>query len=259
MENVLTIAGSDSLAGGGLQADLKTFEEFNVFGVSAITSVANIFPDDLRINVLNSNLVKEQLDSIFPQIPLNAVKAGLLGTVDNLNIVANELKKHQIPVVVDPVLAFKEGTSDNDPEYVEAVEKVLLPLATVTTPNISEAEQLSGVEITSNSDIELAAAKIQQFGVRNVLIKNGSQTGDDFLLTGENSQWIKGKKINSTTTNGAGCTLSAAITALLAKDKSILESITIAKSFVHDAIESGVPIGKNSGSVWQGATRLRGN
>ncbi|MFD1470900.1 bifunctional hydroxymethylpyrimidine kinase/phosphomethylpyrimidine kinase [Companilactobacillus mishanensis] len=259
MENVLTIAGSDSLAGGGLQADLKTFEEFNVFGLSVITSVANIFPDDLKINVLSPKLLHEQLDSVTSQVKIAACKTGLLGSVENIQLVAEIINECQIPVVVDPVLAFKEGTSDNDPDYLEAMKNDLLPLATITTPNISEAEQLSGISISSKEDIQLAATKIQQLGVLNVLIKDGRETGDDYLLTGIEQHWISSEKLISNTTNGAGCTLSAAITALLSQNKTILESVTIAKKFVHDAIELGVLIDTNSGSVWQGATRKKGN
>jgi pyridoxine kinase len=258
MENVLTIAGSDSLAGGGLQADLKAFEEFNTFGLSVITSIADIFPNDLQITTLSADIVERQLDSIFSQMRPSTIKTGLLGSLENLEVVVKYLQDFEGKIIVDPVLAFKEGSSENDAEYVQAVKEQLLPLATIVTPNVSEAEKLSGLEINKSTDLMEVAKTIQGFGCSNVLIKYGRENGNDFLLTENGSRLFEAHKLDSKTINGAGCTLSASIAALLAHGKSVEDAVQGAKSFVYDAIELGVLTGTNTGSVWQGATRYKG-
>lgn len=258
MQNVLTIAGSDSLAGGGLQADLKTFEELNVFGVSVITSIANIFPDDLVINTIKPELIDAQLSSILDQMPIKYAKTGLLGTVEILDLVVENLQKQPMKLVVDPVLVFKEGITSNQAEYLQAVREKLLPIAFLTTPNLSEAEQLSGMKITTKDDLVAAAKRIQELGCPNVVIKGGNRLDGnvavDYLLNEKQGYFLNSEKLNTTITNGAGCTFSAAITALLAQNKSVSDSVKIAKKFVYSAIQYGVAIG-DSGSVWQGATR----
>jgi pyridoxine kinase len=258
MQNVLTIAGSDSLAGGGLQADLKTFEELNVFGLSATTSIANIFPDDVSIKVLDPELVKEQLDSVLTQVPIAYAKTGLLGSVAMIELVKQELEENNLPLVVDPVLVFKEGETAEEVDYLAAMKNDLLPLASVTTPNLTEAEQLSGLKIESIGQLPQAAQRIQDLGCPNVIIKGGSRLSGneavDYLLTEKQGYWFRNNKIDTAITNGAGCTFSAAITAFLAQEKSVVDAVKMAKEFVRLAIIHGVTIG-DSGSVWQGATR----
>ena len=259
MQNVLTIAGSDSLAGGGIQADLKTFEELDVFGLSATTSIANIFPHEVSIHNLTPEILAEQLDSIFGQVKTTAAKTGLVGSVKMIEVVAEQLKKHPTTLVVDPVFFLKEGQMDSKNDYVEATIQQLLPLATITTPNLLEAQALSGVTISEVEDLPIAAKKIQALGCSNVVIKGGSRLSGneavDYLLTPDGEFWFKTPKIPNATINGAGCTFSAAITAFLAREYPVEKAVQAAKFFVQDAILQGVKIGKNSGSVYQGASR----
>lgn len=254
MNNVLTIAGSDSLAGGGLQADLKTFEEFDLFGVSAITSIASIFKDNVQIETLDEHLLEVQLDSIITQMKLSAIKIGLVGDVDNIQLISDKLNDLTAPVILDPVLVFKEGSTDCDKSYLQAVKK-LLPKAFVTTPNLTEAEKLSGIQINSLEDMKQAARIIQGQGCPNVVIKGGSrlsgQGAIDYLLMTDSDRVFKNPKVNISTTNGAGCTFSAAVASGLATGNSIEDSVENAKSFVYAAIVHGNPVG----SVWQAAKR----
>lgn len=254
MENVLTIAGSDSLAGGGLQADLKTFEEFNIFGVSAITSIASIFKDSVKIETLDETTLRNQLDSIISQMKLSAIKIGLVGDINNVHLIAETLAENPAPLVLDPVLVFKEGSTDCDKPYLTAV-KELLPKALITTPNLVEAEKLSGVKINSLEDMKKAAQAIQKLGCQNVVIKGGSRLSGakavDYLLTPNSERIFENPKANISMTNGAGCTFSAAVTANIALGQSVETSVEKAKSFVYAAIVHGNSVG----SVWQGASR----
>lgn len=258
MQKVLTIAGSDSLAGGGLQADLKTFEELNVFGLSVTTSIASIFPDQVKIETLEIEMVRKQLQSILSQVEISVAKTGLLGSTELVEEVVDQFKNQTSRLVVDPVLVFKEGAITNNHAYLNALKSKLLPLAFLTTPNLLEAEQLSGMKINSPEEMITAAKIIQDLGCPNVVIKGGSRLvgtqTTDYLLTEEKGYWLHSPKIATSITNGAGCTFSAAITAYLAQGKKVHESVKQAKEFVQMAIINGIAIG-NSGSVYQGAIR----
>ncbi|MFC6274092.1 bifunctional hydroxymethylpyrimidine kinase/phosphomethylpyrimidine kinase [Levilactobacillus tangyuanensis] len=260
MENVLTIAGSDSLAGGGIQADLKTFEELNVFGVSVLTSVASILPSGVSLYQIDSAIIKQQLDSILTQLPVHFAKTGLLGDLPALETVCDELAAHPLKLVVDPVLVFKEGDTQLQSDYLKAMQQRLLPLGFVTTPNLDEAGQLSGLgKITTKAEMVTAAKAIQAFGCPNVVIKGGNRlpgdTAVDYLRYGEQDFWFESPKIHQSTTDGAGCTFSAAITGQLANGRSLPDAVNDAKRFVHLGIEHGVVISPQLGSVWQGASR----
>lgn len=256
MENVLTIAGSDSLAGGGIQADLKTFEELHTFGLSALTSVVSVLPDELKAFQLPAEVMATQLTSVFDQVPIKAVKTGLLGNLTALTLAVKCLRSSQISVVVDPVMVFKEGPLQVTPEYLTALKETLLPLATITTPNLLEAQQLSGLTITNREQMVAAARQIQALGCPNVVIKGGSRLGGsvapDCLLIGDDVTWLEAPIILNAASDGAGCTFSAAITAQLAKGQELLEAVTFAKKFVHAAITHGVAISHDYGSVWPG-------
>lgn len=262
MQNVLTIAGSDSLAGGGLQADLKTFEELDVFGLSAITSVANIFPDKVNITPIAPQVLQQQLDSILSQLPIQAIKTGLIGNVESIDIICQRLKDVAADLVVDPVLVLKEGSMGKKNDYLTKIKKELLSMASLTTPNLTEAEQLSDIKITGISEMRLAAQRIQQLGCPNVVIKGGNrlagETAVDYLLAQDKEFIFKAPKIYSHNTNGAGCTFSAAITAYLALNKPVNQAVELAKDFVHQGIIDGIKISDDSGSVYQGAMRKQG-
>ncbi|MFC6323815.1 bifunctional hydroxymethylpyrimidine kinase/phosphomethylpyrimidine kinase [Companilactobacillus baiquanensis] len=260
MEDILTIAGSDSLAGGGIQADLKTFEELNTFGVSALTSIASIINNEVILNQINSAVILQQLDSILDQLPIHFAKTGLLGDASALRIVCNKLRQYDLKLVVDPVLVFKEGSSQIEADYLEIMKDKLIPLAYVITPNLEEAKRLSGIsQITTKNDLVKAAKIIQTFGCPNVVIKGGARFSDDqaidYLRCGNIDYWFEGPKIDSQAIDGAGCTFSAVITAKLATGQSLPESVNFAKKFVRAGIKSGVKINSQLGSVWQGAYR----
>lgn len=260
MENVLTIAGSDSLAGGGIQADLKTFEELDVFGVSALTRVASIFPGKVNLTQLAPEVVEQQLTSILSQLPVRFVKTGLLGDVATLDLVCDQLRQYPVWLVVDPVLVFKEGGMDLATDYIAALRQRLLPLAYVTTPNLDEAAQLSGLAaITTREQMRTAAQRIQTLGCPNVVVKGGSRLAGavavDYLRYGDEEYWFTEPKIQKKTTDGAGCTFSAAITALLAAGVALPQAVAQAKQFVRAGIDHGVAISEQLGSVWQGASR----
>ncbi|WP_143462167.1 bifunctional hydroxymethylpyrimidine kinase/phosphomethylpyrimidine kinase [Levilactobacillus enshiensis] len=260
MENVLTIAGADSLAGGGIQADLKTFEELDVFGVSALTSVASILPEQVVLTQLAPAVVDQQLTSILSQLPVHFAKTGLLGDVATLDRVVDHLRRQPVRLVVDPVLVFKEGATDLATDYIAALRQRLLPLAYVTTPNLDEAAQLSGLgPITTRAQMRTAAARIQALGCPNVVVKGGTRLAGtvavDYLQFGDESYWFETPKIQKKTTDGAGCTFSAAITALLATGEALPQAVDQAKQFVRAGIDHGVAISEHLGSVWQGACR----
>lgn len=260
MEDVLTIAGSDSLAGGGIQADLKTFEELDVFGVSALTSIASIINDEVVLNQINSAVILQQLDSILDQLPIHFAKTGLLGDLSAIKSICHKISQYELTLVVDPVLVFKEGSAQIETDYLDVLKDKLLPLSYVVTPNLEEAKQLSGLkEIATKADIKKAAILIQKFGCKNVVIKGGNRfPGDmavDYLRYEDRDYWFESSKISKNTTDGAGCTFSAVITAELALGQSLPESVYFAKKFVHSGIEKGIKINSQLGSVWQGAYR----
>ena len=253
MEKVLTIAGSDSLAGGGLQADLRTFEELEVFGLSVVTSIASIQPETVEISWLTPVVIRQQLQSILTQTKLRYLKTGLMDSAA-LQVVCDELAPRTCQLVVDPVLVFKEGQTELQTDYLTLLRQKLLPLAYLTTPNLTEASQISGVEITTKADCELAAQKIQALGCPNVVIKGGARLAgsgaSDLLLSGTKFTWLEGPRSSKTTTDGAGCTFSAAITARLASGSTLLEAVQYAKAFVYQGIEHGVVINDHFGDVW---------
>lgn len=260
MENVLTIAGSDSLAGGGVQADLKTFEELNVFGVSALTSLVTVTPTGTQQTNLSAKLLSEQLDSILEQLPINYAKTGLIGDFSNLLVVIKKLMNTDIQLVVDPVLFFKEGRHDFHKIYADAIKNLLLPIGFVTTPNLKEATYLSDSgPLTNKWAVREAAKRIQAHGCSNVVIKCGGHfpgsIAYDYLLDGDQSYWFESPKLTTVTTDGAGCTFSAAITASLANGYALVDAVRFANQFVYLGIKNGVHINQRLGSVWQGAYR----
>lgn len=262
MQNVLTVAGSDSLAGGGIQADLKTFEELDVFGLSVLTSIVNVTQTQFNQHNLSANLVTEQLKSVLTTVSIDFIKTGLLGNSTNLCATVDQLSDYRIKLVVDPVLSFKEANTTTNRDYVMSLKERLLPISFLTTPNLAEAYTLSGMtSITSTNDVQQAAKKIQALGCPNVVIKCGSRfpgdTAYNYLLTESGEHWFETPKLAVTTTDGAGCTFSAAITALLARNYALVDAVQLATRFVYLGIQAGIPISPHLGSVWQGAYRQK--
>ncbi|MBM7617059.1 pyridoxine kinase [Weissella uvarum] len=266
VKKIVTIAGSDSLAGGGIQADLATFDEYGYQGLSAITSIVTVIGDDFQIHPVDLELVLEQLKSIFALDDIAAIKIGLLPTADHVKLVADFLKQQGLtcPIVVDPVMAFKETDTVDVHELVTSLRRDLLPLATITTPNLTEAELLTGKTAESVDDLIRMGQQILQDGPNAVLVKGGARLADqqihDVLVQQNGAPIIMNQeRIPAETNNGAGCTLSSAVASGLGDNQAINVAVKDAQTFVHDAIADGVPLNHDFkvGNVWQGARRMK--
>lgn len=258
----LTIAGSDSGGGAGIQADIKTFQELDVYGMSAITAVTaqntlgvqGIFP-------LSVEAVIQQITSVAADLNPDAIKTGMLFNSELIEAVAFTIKKEQwAKVVVDPVMIAKGGSQLLLEEAVETLKKHLIPVAYCITPNIPEAEKLVGYKILSLEDRKRAAHTIFQLGAKNVVIKGGHDDGyevTDLLFDGDVYHLFSGPRTYTKHTHGTGCTFSAAITAELAKGRSIYDAVETAKSFIQAAIEDSLGIGSGHGPTNHQAYRQR--
>lgn len=260
MKNIITIAGSDTLGGGGIQADLKTFEELDTFGIGIITCLANITnKNNFFIDALPTELIKHQLTSIMDNVDFDTVKLGLVNDISILNYLAELFHNSNYQIVTDPVLVFKEAETETNQEYLDTLINQILPISTVTTPNLKEAEILSGISIHTKKELQKAAEVIQNYGVPNVIIKGGSRFSGskavDYALLESEELFFEQDKLKSITVNGAGCTFSAAITAELAKNTPLPQAVELAKRLVFEGIKNGVLLENNLGNVWQGAYR----
>ena len=247
----LTIAGSDSGGGAGIQADLKTFASLGVFGCSVITSLTA--QNTVGVSAIHDpppEFIARQLDAIFEDIPVDAAKTGMLHTKEAIEAVADRIKRYGIErLVVDPVMIATSGDRLLEEGAVRALIEKLLPLALIITPNLPEAEALSGMRIETPSDAERAAERIRSLGPRYVLIKGGHMEGEraiDLLFDGEGFHRVESERVEKGRLHGTGCVLSAAITAYLAKGFSPLQSVRKAKEYVLSAIKLSFPLGKGS-------------
>lgn len=253
----LTIAGSDSGGGAGIQADLKTFSALGVYGTSAITSItAQNTVGVSAILPIEPQMVEAQCNAVFSDIGIDAVKLGMLNTSDIIDVVADVLIRYAPKwIVLDPVMVATSGDSLIENNCVERIIKRLLPLAPIVTPNIDEAILLTKMKIESLDDMLLAAQKLLDMGAKAVLMKGGhlnTQMLTDILLTREGQPlYLNTQKIDTPNTHGTGCTYSSAIAAYLAKGENLVVSVKKAKEFIHQAIVSGadVYVGKGHGSV----------
>ncbi len=250
----LTIAGSDSSGGAGIQEDLKTMMALGVYGMSAITSVTAQNTVEVRsVYDLPIDSIKAQIRAVVDDIGVDAVKTGMLHTSEIIGAVADELEKLQCPIVVDPVMISKSNTPLLLPEAKETLIKRIFPLATVVTPNAMEAEAISGVRVTTIEDGKKAAEKIQSMGPKSVLVKGGhifeTDKAVDILLHDGEFSLLVGERHQTKDTHGTGCSFASAIAAGLAKGKTITESVTEAKDFVNTSIKYSLRIGKGSGPL----------
>jgi hydroxymethylpyrimidine/phosphomethylpyrimidine kinase len=250
----LTIAGSDPSGGAGIQADLKTFHQFGVYGEAVVTllTVQNTRTVS-AVETLRPEFVAQQISAVLNDIRPGAMKTGALGTAAIVEAVAAELAGANVPLVVDPVMVSKHGSRLMDAAAEEALVRLLLPLATLVTPNIPEAEALAGMSIVTSQDIADAGRRIQDFGARAVLIKGGHLTGyevtDMLLDNGGEITCFSGKRVDTKHTHGTGCTYSAAISAGLAGGSNLLDAVRRAKKFLQAAIESAPGLGQGLGPV----------
>lgn len=248
----LTIGGSDPSGGAGIQADLKTFHQHRVYGTAVITliTVQNTV-SVTRVEMLAADLVEQQIGAVLADIPPQAAKTGALGSVEIVKAVAGLASNFAFPLVVDPVMISKHGARLISPEAEAALRNELLPEAYLVTPNIPEAELLSGMEIRDEKDMLRAARRLCLAGCRAVLIKAGHLDGPpvDLLLDGDEVTHFPGVRVESKHTHGTGCTLSAAITAGLASGASLAEAVGRAKRYVQEAIESAPKLGRGHGPL----------
>jgi hydroxymethylpyrimidine/phosphomethylpyrimidine kinase len=256
----LTIAGSDSGGGAGIQADLKTFEAFGVWGTSAITGVTaqnTVGVDDAL--VLPPSLVTAQIAAVAGDFGVSAAKTGMLGSSAVIEAVAETISGLAIgPLVVDPVLVTSHGDVLLEPQAVGVLCQALLPLAALVTPNLPEAEALLGHPVEGTDGMAAAAEEVGQFGPAAVLIKGGhlgSDRAPDLLWVGGVTTWLDGPRIPGRYNHGTGCTLSAAICAQLARGAELAAACWRAKQFVAGAIAHGVPVGRGVGPVDPGWCR----
>ncbi len=251
MKRILTIAGSDSGGGAGIQADLKTITLLGGFGMSAITALtAQNTVGVQEIVELDADFVKRQIDSVLLDIGADAIKTGMLANSEIIRGVAEKIRQYAIEkVVVDPVMVAKSGDVLLKKEAQETVRGELLPLCYVVTPNLPEASVLSGHEVKDLDDMKEAAMVIHQLGARNVLVKGGHLPGRpiDLLFDGQRFQEFQGERVQTGNTHGTGCTYSSAIATELANDQPLTEAIKRAKAFMTLALRFSLNLGKGHG------------
>lgn len=260
MFKTLTLAGSDSSGGAGIQADLKTFQEHNVYGMTALTSIVAMDPNGWRHDVtpIDADIVAKQLNTIL-SVGIDAMKTGMLGSVEIIELGAKKIDEYNLDkVVIDPVMVCKGEDEVLQPENTDAMRELLLPRATIVTPNLFEAGQLAqNGSIRTIDDMKKAAVKIHELGAKHVIIKGGKalqhDMAADLFYDGKKFILLEEEKIDTTYNHGAGCTFAAAITANLAKGKSVLEAVREAKKFVTAAIRHGWKLNEYVGPVMHGA------
>lgn len=253
MRHALTIAGSDCSGGAGIQADLKTFAAHGVYGMSVITAVtAQNSRQILGAQDISPDVIARQIEAIFSDIPVHAVKIGMLSGSQTILEVSTQLKRFQPDhVVLDTVMLSKSGYPLLAPAAIETLLNRLLPLASLVTPNIPEVELLTGISIHAVSDMEKAAGKLHDMGAKSVLVKGGhSAFGPiDILFDGSRFFHFSGKRIRTENTHGTGCTLSSAIAANLAKNDTLEEAVGKAKRYVALCIRHSLTIGNGNGPL----------
>lgn len=253
MKTVLTIAGSDCSGGAGIQADIKTMIMNGVYAMSVITALtAQNTTGVFSIQESPVEFVDQQMDCVFQDIFPDAIKIGMLSSPEIMHHVAAGLQKYEARhIVLDPVMVSTSGHRLMQKEAEETLQKELFPLAEVITPNIPEAEVLTGLKITDADSMELAARAISNEFHISVLLKGGHRVEDanDLLYTDGKTQWLKGERIDNPNTHGTGCTLSSAIASNLAKGYDLTDSVIRAKSYLTDALRAGLNLGKGSGPL----------
>ena len=255
----LTIAGTDPSGGAGIQADLKTFQELQSYGMSVITSVVAQNTTGVQdVHHLPITILEQQLESVFSDMPVHAFKTGMIANIDMMKVITKRTTDSDTPFVMDPVMIATSG----DPLITEDARHFLiehlLPQSTVVTPNIPEAEVITGATIDTEEDMKEAAVQIvKKLGARAALVTGGHFKGDavDFLYDGNKMHTFSSMRIFTKNTHGTGCTLSAAITAYLSQDFPLYEAVKKAKGFVTAAIWDSFPLGYGSGPTNHWATR----
>ncbi|MDR2509028.1 MAG: bifunctional hydroxymethylpyrimidine kinase/phosphomethylpyrimidine kinase [Spirochaetaceae bacterium] len=266
MIKVATIAGSDASGGAGLEADLKTFEEYGLYGMAAVTLIATMEPDNQwahKVFPLQEDALRAQCETIFKGVGVSAVKTGMLGSFFAVDMAVEYIKKYKISnFVMDPVMVCKGAGEALTPELNTALEEKLLPLSLVVTPNVFEAQQLSGRKnVDTLEKVKDAAKAIFDKGAKNVFIKGprlpGASRAVDIIYDGSGFDELDGELYKTGWTHGAGCTVSAAICAGLARSLSVKQAAAAAKSFISKSLSGGFAlnqwVGPGNPSNWRGA------
>ena len=253
MKTALSIAGSDSCGGAGIQADIKTMTLNGVYAMSAITALTAQNTTGVRsIQDSSPEFLKDQIDAVFEDIFPDAVKIGMVSSAELIKVIVERLTFYKAKnIVVDPVMVATSGASLIRTEAVSALEKELIPIAYLVTPNIPEAEMLTGNKIATRDDMQKSAKQIAEAYGCNVLLKGGHSVNDasDLLYSDGQAQWLEGKKINNPNTHGTGCTLSSAIASNLAKGYGLADSVKRAKKFISGALSAMLDLGQGSGPM----------
>ena len=252
MKNVLAIAGSDSSGGAGIQADLKTFSAHGVYGMTVITAVtAQNTAKVIDVQDITPEMIGKQIDAIFEDINVDAVKIGMVSKIESIKVIAEMLRKYNPQnIVLDPVMISKSGYALLEHEAVKTLIAELLPLSTVVTPNAPETEKISGIKIKSVEDMKMAARIIHEMGAEYVLVKGGHIEGShstDILFDGKSFNVYEAEHIKTKNTHGTGCTLSSAIASNLALGMDIASAVDNAKKYITSAIMHSLAIGKGNG------------
>ena len=253
MKHCLTIAGSDSCGGAGIQADLKAFSAHGVYGMSVITAVtAQNTQGVFDVQDINPSVIAHQIEAVMDDIRVDAIKIGMVSRPETIETLAATLKKYPLPpLIIDPVMISKSGYDLLQPEAKKALIETLLPMATLITPNLPEAEVIVGYTIDTIELMKKAARDLHKIGCTYVLVKGGHLSNDatDVLFDGEYFHLLEAKRLISINTHGTGCTLSSAIAANLAKGLHVKEAVEEAKAYITEAIGFGFPLGKGVGPV----------
>lgn len=253
--HAMTIAGSDSGGGAGIQADLKTFAAFGVYGTSAITAItAQNTVGVMAVQEVDLEVIAAQIDAIVTDIGVDVVKTGMLSSAGIAHLVAVKAKEHSFPnLVVDPVMIAATGARLLREEAIKMIREELIPLSTVVTPNIPEAEALTGIEITDRQGMEEAARLLHRLGASNVVIKGGhmesSEDSDDLLFDGTEFTVFSAKRIDTTSNHGTGCTFASAVASGLASGKTVEQAVSDAKAYVTKSMQNAFPVGKGHGPL----------
>ena len=253
LAKAMTIAGSDSGGGAGIQADLKTFAALGVYGTSTITAVtAQNTVGVTAIHEIPIDVIASQIDAVLNDIGADAIKTGMLASTNIIECVAEGIQRHNVPwLVVDPVMVAKSGDVLLREEAMDALRTRLIPLASVVTPNIPEAEALTGLEIATDKQVRDAAQAFIAMGAKSVVVKGGHREGaaTDLFYDGARFQEFTASRIETANTHGTGCTFASAIAAGLARGMSLPESVALAKDFVTEGIRRSFSIGQGHGPL----------
>ena len=249
----MAIAGSDSGGGAGIQADLKTFAALGVYGTSVVTAVtAQNTLGVTAVHHIPTQTIAAQIDAVLTDIGANAVKTGMLASSSIIECVVSQVRRHSVQwLVVDPVMVAKSGDPLLEESAVDTLRSQLVPAASVITPNIPEAEALTGIQISSDFEARRAAEELVRMGAKSVVLKGGHREGPAVDLFHDGTQWreFTSDRIATSNTHGTGCTFASAIAAGLARGLGLLDSVAMAKDYVTEAIRSSFPVGHGHGPL----------